>query len=103
MATFPIESQFGGENFGLFTLSMQQLFDNALLPMLTNITLHALENLKSFELYPSQIPYLLSGRPLIVSGRYQGTFPDAVKIRGLLADRSSYVIDVKVRKKGDVN
>ncbi|XP_071715123.1 uncharacterized protein [Rutidosis leptorrhynchoides] len=82
---------------------LQLLFDNALSPMLTNVTIDALENLKSFELYPSRIPDLLYRRPLIVSGRYQGKFPDIVKVRGLLADRSSYVIDVKVRNKGDVN
>ncbi|KAI3775145.1 hypothetical protein L1987_49714 [Smallanthus sonchifolius] len=81
---------------------MQQLLDNALSPMLANVTLDGLENLKSYELYPSRIPDLLSGSPLIISGRYQGKFPDFVKARGLLADLSTYVIDIKVRQITDI-
>ncbi|KAI3803326.1 hypothetical protein L1987_31476 [Smallanthus sonchifolius] len=81
---------------------MQQLLDNALSPMLANVTVDGLENLKSHELYPSRIPDLLSGSPLIVSGRYQGKFPDFVKARGLLADLSTYVIDIKVRQITDI-
>lgn len=49
------------------------------------------------QLYPFRIPDFY-GNPLIVSGRYQGTFPDIVKARGFIADMSSYKIDVKVRK-----
>ncbi|KAM0017545.1 putative von Willebrand factor, type A, von Willebrand factor A-like domain superfamily [Helianthus debilis subsp. tardiflorus] len=82
---------------------MQRLLDNALSRMLANVTLDALENLESYELYPSRIPDLLSGSPLIVSGRYQGKFPEFVKARGLRADLSTYVIDVKVRKITDTH
>ncbi|KAK9078384.1 hypothetical protein SSX86_002441 [Deinandra increscens subsp. villosa] len=82
---------------------MQRLLDNALTPMLANVTLDALEDLESYELYPSCIPDLLSGSPLIVSGRYQGKFPDFVKARGLSADLSTKVIDIKVRKITDIH
>ncbi|KAJ0701484.1 putative von Willebrand factor A-like domain superfamily [Helianthus annuus] len=82
---------------------MQRLLDNALSPLLANVTLDTLENLESYELYPSRIPDLLTGSPLIVSGRYQGKFPVFVKARGLRADLSTYVIDVKVRKITDTH
>ncbi|KAI3789852.1 hypothetical protein L2E82_02656 [Cichorium intybus] len=82
---------------------MQQLLDSALSSLLANVTLDALQTLISYELYPSCIPDLLSGRPLIVSGRYQGKFPEFVKVRGLLADLSSYVMDIKVRKSTNIN
>ncbi|KAI3716379.1 hypothetical protein L6452_23672 [Arctium lappa] len=82
---------------------MQRLFDNAFSPIVANITLDAFENLKSYELYPSRIPDLSSGSPLIVSGRYHGKFPEFVKARGFLADLSTYEIDIKVRKSADIN
>ncbi|KVH92918.1 hypothetical protein Ccrd_005044 [Cynara cardunculus var. scolymus] len=74
---------------------MERLFDNAFSPIVANITLDALENLKSYELYPSRIPDLSSGSPLIVSGRYHGKFPEIVKVRGFLADLSTCEIDLK--------
>nr|GFC25259.1 von Willebrand factor A domain-containing protein-like isoform X2 [Tanacetum cinerariifolium] len=82
---------------------LQRLLDDAMSHMLANVTLDALENLKSYELYPSRIPDLLSGSPLIISGRYEGNFPESVEARGFLADRSTYQIDIKVRKTMDIN
>nr|XP_043626176.1 von Willebrand factor A domain-containing protein DDB_G0292028-like [Erigeron canadensis] len=81
----------------------QRLLENALSPMLINLTLDALEKLKSYELYPSRIPDLVYGRPLIVSGRFHGKFPECVKVSGIIGDQSSYVIDIKVRKRCDIN
>ncbi|XP_052620011.1 uncharacterized protein LOC111910089 [Lactuca sativa] len=82
---------------------LQRLFNNALSPLLTNVTLDSLETLKSYELYPSRIPDLLPRSPLIISGRYQGKFPELVKVRGLMTDLSSYVMDIKVRKTSNIN
>ncbi|GKE41828.1 putative von Willebrand factor A-like domain superfamily protein [Tanacetum coccineum] len=48
------------------------------------------------ELYPFCIPDLY-GSPLVVSGRYNGKFPDIVEAKGIMADMSTRVIDVKVR------
>ncbi|KAJ0537213.1 putative von Willebrand factor, type A, von Willebrand factor A-like domain superfamily [Helianthus annuus] len=76
---------------------LPRMFNNALSPVLTNITLDALQNLDSTELYPFRIPDLF-GSPLVVSGRYHGNFPDIVTARGIRADLSTCVIDVKVRK-----
>ncbi|KAI3743450.1 hypothetical protein L1987_61159 [Smallanthus sonchifolius] len=45
---------------------------------------------------------LLSGKPLIASGRFKGKFPDIVKARGFLVDLSTHVIDVKVMKVKDM-
>ncbi|XP_024969876.1 uncharacterized protein LOC112509252 [Cynara cardunculus var. scolymus] len=80
---------------------LPKLLKNALSPVLANITLDALQNLDSHELYPFRIPDLF-GSPVIVSGRYEGNFPDIVKARGFMADMSTYVIDVKVRNAKDI-
>jgi hypothetical protein len=56
----------------------------------------------SLQLFPSHIPDLSSGSPLIVSGRYDGSFPDTVKISVTLADMNSFVIDLKVQRAKDV-
>ncbi|KAJ0586343.1 putative von Willebrand factor, type A, von Willebrand factor A-like domain superfamily [Helianthus annuus] len=84
------------------SIRMQKLFDNATAPLLSNVTLDALQNLESHEIFPFRLPDLLSGRPLIVSGRFKGEFPDIVKARGLLADFNTRVIDVKVMKAIDM-
>ncbi|GKB57301.1 probable tRNA (guanine(26)-N(2))-dimethyltransferase 2 [Tanacetum coccineum] len=47
-------------------------------------------------LYPFCIPDLYGGL-LVVSGRYNGKFPKIVKARGIMADMSTRVIDVKVK------
>ncbi|KAI7987713.1 hypothetical protein LOK49_LG13G00310 [Camellia lanceoleosa] len=52
--------------------------------------------------YPSRIPDLLSESPLIVSGRYKGDFPETLKARGILADMSNFVVDLKVQKAKDI-
>lgn len=44
---------------------------------------------------------LSSGSPLIISGRYEGSFPPSIKVSGTLADMSNYVIDLKVRRSKD--
>ena len=56
----------------------------------------------SLQLFPSHIPDLSSESPLIVSGRYDGNFPDCVKISGTLADMSNFTIDLKVQRAKDV-
>ncbi|XP_076890407.1 uncharacterized protein LOC143541471 [Bidens hawaiensis] len=84
------------------SIRMQKLFDNATTLFLSNVALDALQDLESYEIFPFRLPDLLSGSPLIVSGRFKGKFPDSVKARGLLADFSTRVIDVKVMKANDM-
>nr|POE60250.1 von willebrand factor a domain-containing protein [Quercus suber] len=75
---------------------MQRLFASASSVILANIKMDTLVDLDSLELFPSHIPDLSSRSPLIVSGRYDGGFPDTVKISGTLADMNNFVIELKV-------
>ncbi|KAI3447228.1 hypothetical protein Pfo_003893 [Paulownia fortunei] len=45
--------------------------------------------------FPSRIPDLSSESPLIVSGRYCGTFPETLKVKGILPDMSNFSVDLK--------
>ncbi|KAI3773288.1 hypothetical protein L1987_47813 [Smallanthus sonchifolius] len=84
------------------SIRMQKLFDNATTLLLSNVTLDALQNLESHEIFPFRLPDLLSGSPLIISGRFKGKFPDIVKARGFLLDLSTHVIDVNVMKANEM-
>lgn len=55
----------------------------------------------SLQLYPSHLPDLSSGSPLIVSGRYTGNFPHLVKFSGTLADLGNFMVSAKVQKAKD--
>ncbi|XP_048234434.1 inter-alpha-trypsin inhibitor heavy chain H6 isoform X2 [Ricinus communis] len=81
---------------------MQRLFTTASSVILANVTVDALEHLDSLELLPFRIPDLSCGTPLVVSGRYNGKFPDSVKISGILADMSNFTIELKTQKAKDV-
>ncbi|XVF25240.1 hypothetical protein REPUB_Repub13aG0196200 [Reevesia pubescens] len=83
-------------------LRMERLFTTASSVVLENITVDMPENLDSLELFPSHIPDLSFGSPLIVSGRYKGDFPDVIKVNGMLADMSTFVTDLKVQNAKDV-
>lgn len=54
------------------------------------------------QLFPSNIPDVSSQSPLIMSGRYDGNFPDVVKLSGTLSDMSNFTIDLKVQKAKDL-
>ncbi|XP_022721622.1 uncharacterized protein LOC111279023 [Durio zibethinus] len=81
---------------------MERLFTTASSVVLANITMDMPENLDSVEMFPSQIPDLSFGSPLIVSGTYKGDFPDIIKVKGMLADMSTFVTDLKVQNAKDV-
>ena len=53
-------------------------------------------------MYPSRIPDLSAGCPVIVSGRYSGKFPDTLKASGTLSDLSRFVVDVKAQNAKDI-
>ncbi|XP_010273856.1 PREDICTED: inter-alpha-trypsin inhibitor heavy chain H3-like isoform X4 [Nelumbo nucifera] len=86
----------------LIYAQLQKLLGTASSIILANISIDALEQLDGLEVYPYHLPDLLSGCPLIVSGRYQGSFPHPVKVRGILGDMSSFTIDLKVQKSKDI-
>lgn len=54
-----------------------------------------------FQVYPIHIPDLLGQCPLIISGRCYGKFPETLQAKGILADMSDTVIDMKVQNTKD--
>ncbi|KAA8534761.1 hypothetical protein F0562_029797 [Nyssa sinensis] len=81
---------------------MEGLFSKASSTVLANLVIDTLDKLDELEVYPSRLPDLLSESPLIVSGRYQGVFPDILKARGILADMSNFSVDLKVQEAKDI-
>ncbi|KAK6139698.1 hypothetical protein DH2020_026566 [Rehmannia glutinosa] len=77
------------------------LFARASSIFLANIAFENLDQLDDLEVFPSQIPDL-SESPLIVSGRYNGTFPESLKVNGVLADMSNFSIDLKVEEANEI-
>lgn len=55
------------------------------------------------QLFPIHIPDLSFGSPLIISGRYNGTFPELVRVTGTLSDRTSFEVDLKVKREKDMH
>lgn len=39
---------------------------------------------------------------MVVSGRYEGKFPDSAKAKGSLADMSDFFVDLKVQNAKDI-
>ncbi|KAI9102876.1 hypothetical protein K1719_023315 [Acacia pycnantha] len=81
---------------------MQRLFRSASTIIASNIMVESLEGLDSLELFPSYIPDISLEIPLIISGRYDGTMPDSIKVKGTLADMSNFEVDLKVRRAKDM-
>ncbi|PKI41654.1 hypothetical protein CRG98_037961 [Punica granatum] len=90
--------------FGIESVAvrMKSFFAACSSVVVADIGLDVFETLDSLELFPSQIPDLLPGRPLIVSGRYSGDFPESVKVSGTLADGSVFTEHLKVKWAKDV-
>ncbi|KAJ1439938.1 von Willebrand factor, type A [Sesbania bispinosa] len=81
---------------------MLKLFDKASSLVLANITMDISNDLNEVEIYPAHIPDLSSDCPLILSGRYKGSFPEVFEVKGVLAEFSSFVIDVTIQKAKDI-
>lgn len=54
------------------------------------------------QVFPSQIPDLQNDSPLVISGRYQGKFPETVKVKGIFSDMSNLVVDLKTETDTDI-
>ncbi|KAE9595886.1 putative von Willebrand factor, type A [Lupinus albus] len=80
---------------------MQRLFSTASSVIVSDITIETIEDLDSQVLFPSHIPDLSLGSLLIISGRYSGTFPESVKVTGILADMTNFVVDLQVKREKD--
>lgn len=80
---------------------MENLFTRVTSVVLSNISFD-FDDLDDLEVYPSGIPDLSSQGHLLISGRYRGTFPPNLKARGLLADMSSFSMDLSVQDSKDI-
>ncbi|KAG5569568.1 hypothetical protein H5410_059334 [Solanum commersonii] len=74
---------------------LERLFSRASSIILANIAFENLDGLEELEVYPSQIPDLSSEGPVVLSGRYQGVFPEMLKAKGILADMSNFSVELK--------
>ncbi|XVF88913.1 hypothetical protein PTKIN_Ptkin19aG0089000 [Pterospermum kingtungense] len=81
---------------------MQKLFSKGLSTVLANITIDALDDLEQIEVYSSRIPDLSCESPLTICGRFQGSFPDTLKAKGILGDLSSFITDLKIETAKDI-
>ncbi|KAJ6844963.1 inter alpha-trypsin inhibitor, heavy chain 4-like [Iris pallida] len=81
---------------------MRRWFRRGLSPVLADISVDIFDHLNENEVFPSHIPDLSVGCPLIISGRFEGKFPDSVKAKGRVADMSNIVVDLKVKNTKDI-
>ena len=73
---------------------MSQYFDRISHPALSDIAIDfAGSNVR--DVYPSKIPDLYVGRPVVISGRFEGQPPASMKVRGTVGGRE-IVMDVPV-------
>ncbi|KAM7257282.1 hypothetical protein ACFE04_013023 [Oxalis oulophora] len=73
---------------------LDNFFDSILSPVFANISIDIFNELDDVEVYPSRIPDL-SLSPLIISGRYNGKFPETIQAKGVLGDLTSFSVDLK--------
>lgn len=66
------------------------------------VTFHHFHSHHFSQIFPSTIPDLCYDRPLIISGRYKGNFPDKLEAKGTLADMSNFIIDIEVQHTQDI-
>ncbi|GLU14226.1 hypothetical protein SLE2022_308090 [Rubroshorea leprosula] len=80
---------------------IKRLFKKVSSIILTNITIH-MDRMDGIELFPSDIPDLSFENPSLVSGTYKGGFPNNIQVRGILADMTIFVTDLKVQNANDM-
>ncbi|XP_057767359.1 LOW QUALITY PROTEIN: uncharacterized protein LOC130987726 [Salvia miltiorrhiza] len=81
---------------------LEGLFSRASSIFLADIAFQNLDGLDDLEVFPCQIPDLSSESPLVVSGRYRGTFPETLKVNGCLGDMTSFTLDLKVEEAKEI-
>ena len=69
---------------------IDQYFERISHPALTDVHIDW-SGLKVSEMYPARIPDLFVGRPIVITGRYQGSGATAVKISGNVADQTQEI------------
>ncbi|XP_022749989.1 inter-alpha-trypsin inhibitor heavy chain H4-like isoform X6 [Durio zibethinus] len=83
-------------------VQMQKLFSKGLSTVLASISIDAFDDHEQIEVYSSCIPDLSFESPLTICGRYQGSFPDILKAKGILGNLSSFIIDLKIERAKDI-
>lgn len=81
---------------------LQRLCRKSSKVILSNIEVDGLSHVESLTLYPPTIQDLSTECPVIISGSYEGKLPESLKVRGTLADMSSFVTDLKISKAKDI-
>ncbi|KAF8061371.1 ITIH5 [Scenedesmus sp. PABB004] len=80
---------------------MEAMLAAAALPMLSDVHIRV-EGLTSVELYPFPIPDVFVGCPLLVSGKFEGDWPESVEIAGTLPDGTSWCQEVPTLAAGEL-
>jgi hypothetical protein len=75
---------------------MLQLLNMAAVPVITNVQL-SIAGVKGVELYPFPVPDLFMGAPLTISGKYEGKFPEEVKLLGTGPDGKPFTVSMAPR------
>ncbi|XP_010047465.2 uncharacterized protein LOC104436401 [Eucalyptus grandis] len=86
---------------GSVELRMESLFAKVTSIVLADIVIDLLDDLE-VEMCPSRLPDLSLASPLAVFGRYNGKFPDHLQVKGISADWSTHVIDLKILRAKDI-
>lgn len=66
-------------------IQMERMLLAASAPVLTGVTL-SIPGLTSCELYPFPIPDLFCGLPLLITGKFEGVWPESIQLNGTLPD-----------------
>ncbi|XP_073317941.1 uncharacterized protein [Primulina huaijiensis] len=83
-------------------IRMEGLFARASSIFLANISFENVDGLDDLEVFPSRIPDLSTKSPLIVSGRYSGTFPEILKVKGVRPDTSNFSLELKTQEAKEI-
>ncbi|KAH6790062.1 inter-alpha-trypsin inhibitor heavy chain-like protein [Perilla frutescens var. frutescens] len=93
------EAAFG---VGYINLRLERLISTASSVVVADINVDSLKDLDSLEICPAHTPDLSSGCPVLIWGRYSGSFPDNVDVDGTLADLGKFEITMKVQHAKDI-
>eukprot|EP00210_Caulerpa_lentillifera_P006474 g6186.t1 len=69
---------------------MERMLQAASMPVLTEVSI-TIADLEDVELYPFPIPDLFVGLPILVSGKYSGTFPPTLQLNGRLPSGEMWI------------
>ncbi|XP_078430964.1 inter-alpha-trypsin inhibitor heavy chain-like protein [Wolffia australiana] len=89
------DATFESESIGI---RLQRFFKRITSVVLASITIDLLDEDNSFEVYPTHVPDLSVGCPLLLVGSFLGTFSERVRAKGLLPDMTEFSIDLKLEK-----